>query len=94
MLEEVKFQLLSRSFCVKLYLQFNVKYINIKIKYDDDLVMMMVVMPFRPPGVFEWDNFNKGTQGVLEAVVNATKRGATTIVGNIDLCVHLLSVRR
>jgi len=35
--------------------------------------------------VFEWDNFSKGTQGVLEAVVNATKKGAVTIVGSYCL---------
>jgi len=46
----------------------NKKYKNIKMRC-------------RPPGVFEWDNFSKGTQGVLEAVVNATKKGAVTIVG-------------
>jgi len=39
----------------------------------------------RPPGVFEWDNFNKGTQSVLEAVVSATKKGAVTIVGELRL---------
>jgi len=44
-------------------------------------MMMMMMMMCRPPGVFEWDNFSKGTQGVLDAVVNATKKGATTIVG-------------
>lgn len=34
-----------------------------------------------PAGVFEWDNFNKGTKGLLDAVVDATKNGATTIIG-------------
>jgi len=43
---------------------------------------MLIVIVRRPPGVFEWDNFSKGTQGVLEAVVNATKKGAVTIVGS------------
>jgi len=41
----------------------------------------IIIIVCRPPGVFEWDNYNKGTQGVLEAVVNATKKGAVTIVG-------------
>ncbi|KAH7699160.1 Phosphoglycerate kinase [Aphelenchoides avenae] len=34
-----------------------------------------------PAGVFEWDNFNKGTKGLLDAVIDATKMGATTIIG-------------
>jgi phosphoglycerate kinase len=37
---------------------------------------------FRPPGVFEFENFKKGTVGVMDAVVSATQRGATTIIGN------------
>ncbi|KAH7720745.1 phosphoglycerate kinase [Aphelenchoides avenae] len=37
-----------------------------------------------PAGVFEWDNFNKGTKGLLDAVIDATKMGATTIIGGGD----------
>lgn len=37
-----------------------------------------------PMGVFEWENFNKGTKGVMDAVVEATKSGATTIIGGGD----------
>ena len=36
---------------------------------------------FRPPGVFEFENFKKGTVAVMDAVVAATQRGATTIIG-------------
>jgi len=34
-----------------------------------------------PAGVFEWENFSKGTKGLLDAVVDATSKGAITIIG-------------
>ncbi|XP_064481739.1 phosphoglycerate kinase 1-like isoform X2 [Ornithodoros turicata] len=37
-----------------------------------------------PMGVFEWDNFAHGTKGVMDAVVEATAAGATTIIGGGD----------
>ncbi|ORX90903.1 phosphoglycerate kinase 2 [Basidiobolus meristosporus CBS 931.73] len=37
-----------------------------------------------PLGVFEFEKFDKGTKGALDAVVEATKNGATTIVGGGD----------
>lgn len=37
-----------------------------------------------PVGMFEIADFAKGTQGVAQAVADATKRGATTIVGGGD----------
>jgi phosphoglycerate kinase len=37
-----------------------------------------------PPGVFEFENFSKGTQGVLDACVKATSGGATVIIGGGD----------
>lgn len=37
-----------------------------------------------PMGVFEMDNFAKGTIGVAEALATATSRGANTIVGGGD----------
>jgi len=37
-----------------------------------------------PMGVFEFENFSKGTKAVMDAVVEATKRGATTIIGGGD----------
>ncbi|KAF0298184.1 Phosphoglycerate kinase [Amphibalanus amphitrite] len=37
-----------------------------------------------PPGVFEFENFSKGTKGMMDAVVEATKKGATTIIGGGD----------
>ncbi|XP_035219248.1 phosphoglycerate kinase 1-like isoform X2 [Stegodyphus dumicola] len=37
-----------------------------------------------PVGVFEWDNFAKGTKAVMDKVVEVTKSGATTIIGGGD----------
>ncbi|VDD74151.1 unnamed protein product [Mesocestoides corti] len=37
-----------------------------------------------PAGVFEWDNFAKGTKAVMDAVVDATAKGAITIIGGGD----------
>ncbi|XP_017047381.1 phosphoglycerate kinase [Drosophila ficusphila] len=37
-----------------------------------------------PPGLFENELFSQGTQSMLEAIIGATKRGATTIVGGGD----------
>ena len=35
-------------------------------------------------GVFEWPSFRKGSKGMLNALIRATKNGATTIVGGGD----------
>jgi len=37
-----------------------------------------------PVGVFEFPNFANGTKRVMDAVVDATARGATTIIGGGD----------
>jgi len=37
-----------------------------------------------PAGVFEFDSFAKGTKGLMDAVVEATKNGAITIIGGGD----------
>ncbi|EQC35678.1 phosphoglycerate kinase 1 [Saprolegnia diclina VS20] len=37
-----------------------------------------------PMGVFEFDAFAQGTKGVMDAVVEATQKGATTIIGGGD----------
>ena len=37
-----------------------------------------------PPGVFEYPNFSKGTKGMMDAVVHATEKGATSIIGGGD----------
>jgi phosphoglycerate kinase len=37
-----------------------------------------------PPGVFEFEHFAKGTKTVMDAIVEVTKNGATTIIGGGD----------
>nr|QBH73952.1 phosphoglycerate kinase [Eurycantha calcarata] len=37
-----------------------------------------------PMGVFEWQSFEKGTKGLMDAVVEATTKGVTTIIGGGD----------
>jgi len=37
-----------------------------------------------PPGVFEFEKFENGTKAVLDAVVEATKNGAISIIGGGD----------
>jgi len=37
-----------------------------------------------PVGVFEWENFSKGTKTVMDAVVAATAKGVITIIGGGD----------
>ncbi|XP_054163627.1 phosphoglycerate kinase 1-like [Oppia nitens] len=37
-----------------------------------------------PVGVFEWENYSKGTKAIMDAVVEATQRNVTTIIGGGD----------
>lgn len=37
-----------------------------------------------PPGVFEFENFSKGTRSMMDAIVAATAAGTTTIIGGGD----------
>jgi len=37
-----------------------------------------------PMGVFEMDNFSKGTKGIMDKIVEVTKHGTTTIIGGGD----------
>ncbi|VDN50948.1 unnamed protein product [Dracunculus medinensis] len=37
-----------------------------------------------PAGVFEWENFAHGTKGIMDAAVQATAKGAVTIIGGGD----------
>lgn len=34
-----------------------------------------------PAGVFEFDNFSRGSKAVLDSIVMATEKGATSIIG-------------
>lgn len=38
-----------------------------------------------PVGVFEWDNFAKGTKSLMDKVVEVTKKGCVTIIGKMNL---------
>ena len=53
------------------------------------------LLPHRPVGVFEFDKFAGGSKAVLEAIVAATEKGATSIIGELGLvwftrCAHVL----
>jgi len=37
-----------------------------------------------PVGVFEWDHFEAGTKSIMDAVLEATQKGATSIIGGGD----------
>ncbi|CAF97308.1 unnamed protein product [Tetraodon nigroviridis] len=37
-----------------------------------------------PVGVFEWDNFARGTKSLMDSVVEVTKKGCVTIIGGGD----------
>jgi len=42
-----------------------------------------IVAVDRPPGVFEFEHFAKGTKSMMDAVVAATAAGAATIIGQL-----------
>ncbi|MCL4510325.1 MAG: phosphoglycerate kinase [Bacteroidetes bacterium] len=52
--------------------------------FRDEILKSKTVVWNGPMGVFEMTNFEAGTKAVAEALVDATKRGASTIVGGGD----------
>lgn len=48
------------------------------------LAVLFIYIFFRPAGVFEFENFANGTKSLMDAVVEVTKKGATTIIGGGD----------
>ena len=52
--------------------------------YSGEIQKAKTVVWNGPMGVFEMSNFAKGTNAIAQALVEATKRGATTIVGGGD----------
>ena len=52
--------------------------------FSKEIVGAKTVVWNGPMGVFEMSNFAKGTNAIAQALVNATKLGATTIVGGGD----------
>lgn len=43
-----------------------------------------------PVGVFEWENFAKGTKNLMDNVVDVTTKGCITIIGKKDGCPHVI----
>lgn len=52
--------------------------------YVDEIVKAKTVVWNGPMGVFEMSNFAKGTMAVAQALADATKKGAITVVGGGD----------
>jgi phosphoglycerate kinase len=52
--------------------------------FKEIILMSKTVVWNGPMGVFEFDNFAKGTREIAEALADATAYGATTIVGGGD----------
>ena len=53
-------------------------------KFTEVILRSKVILWNGPMGVFEMDNFSKGTEAVAKALVQATKNGAFTLVGGGD----------
>ncbi|CAL8069925.1 unnamed protein product [Calicophoron daubneyi] len=53
-------------------------------KFCDVIKKAKTIVWNGPMGVFEWDKFAAGTKAAMDAVVEATKAGATTIIGGGD----------
>ncbi|CAO3686525.1 unnamed protein product [Rhizopus microsporus] len=52
--------------------------------FREEILKSKTIVWNGPSGVFEFDAFANGTKSVLEAVIEATKEGATTIIGGGD----------
>jgi phosphoglycerate kinase len=52
--------------------------------FKNEILKSKTVVWNGPMGVFEFDNFAKGTNSIAQALVEATKKGATTIIGGGD----------
>lgn len=52
--------------------------------FKDPLKRAKIVIWNGPCGVFEWENFSSGTKAMMDMVVEATERGAVTIIGGGD----------
>ncbi|MBK7106149.1 MAG: phosphoglycerate kinase [Ignavibacteriae bacterium] len=53
-------------------------------KFKEIILASKTVVWNGPMGVFEFDNFAKGTNAIAEALVEATEKGAITIIGGGD----------
>ena len=52
--------------------------------FSDELMKSKTIVWNGPMGVFEMDNFAKGTFAIANALVKATENGAVTVVGGGD----------
>lgn len=52
--------------------------------FKNEILKSKTIVWNGPMGVFEFDNFAKGTNAIAEALVEATKKGATTVIGGGD----------
>ncbi|GAB5589055.1 phosphoglycerate kinase [Umbelopsis nana] len=52
--------------------------------FREEILASKTILWNGPTGVFEFDKFATGTKSALEAVIEATKNGATTIIGGGD----------
>ena len=52
--------------------------------FKDELLKSKTIVWNGPRGVFEMDNFAKGTIAIAQALVKATEKGAVTVVGGGD----------
>jgi len=52
--------------------------------FTEEIVNSKTIVWNGPLGVFEFDNFAKGTNAVAQALVEATEKGAITIIGGGD----------
>lgn len=52
--------------------------------FKEEVLKSKTIVWNGPMGVFEFDNFAKGTNAIAEALVEATKKGATTVIGGGD----------
>jgi phosphoglycerate kinase len=52
--------------------------------FSDELMKSKTIVWNGPMGVFEMDNFAKGTFAIAEALVKATENGAVTVIGGGD----------
>lgn len=59
--------------------------------FREEILKAKTILWNGPPGVFEMSNFAHGTQAALEAVIEATKKGAVTIVGGGDTATAALN---
>jgi phosphoglycerate kinase len=52
--------------------------------FRDEILKSKTIVWNGPMGVFEFDNFAKGTNAIAETLVEATKKGAITVIGGGD----------